>query len=208
MKLKPRWQASQAALLKKIADTAPKTLQQADDFKKDKKLDSVKSDLTAKVSQEKQQSQGDLAHATSEQPDSSGIEPKPVTPLPAADVGQQPQLSAAGATPKPQSDDAISLQEGPKQVDKQMADAGVTEEQLQHSNEHAFQGAVTQKKQAEQQSVQAPQEFRKQEQSMLASAHADAHAIAGKGMAAIHGSRKTALAGVVGHQSGLVGLNR
>ena len=56
--------AFKAALLKKIADTAPKTLEQADDFKKDKKLDAVKSDLTAKVSQEKQQSQGDLAQAT------------------------------------------------------------------------------------------------------------------------------------------------
>ena len=193
--------AFKVALLKKIADTAPKTLQQADDFKKDKKLDSVKSDLNSKVSQEKQQSQGDLAQATAEQPDSSGIEPKAVTPLPVSDAGQQPEVPAAGAAPKPQSDAAISLQEGPKEVDKQMADAGVTEEQLQHSNEPAFQGAVVQKKQAEQQSAQAPQDFRKQEQGMLAGARADAHTTVSKDVAAMHSSRKAALSGVVGHQT-------
>jgi len=49
---------------------------------------------------------------------------------------------------------------------------------------------VTQKTNAEQQSAQAPQDFRKQEQGMLAAARTDAQSIASKDVAAIHASRK------------------
>ena len=193
--------AFKAALQKKIAETAPKTLGEADEFKKENKLAGVKGDLTSQVKQEKDNAAGGIEEKTKEQPDTSGIQPKQVTPLLPADTGQAPEIPAAGAAPKPQSDADVSLQQGPKELDKQMSDAGVTDEQLQHSNEPAFQGAVTQKTNAEQQSAQAPQDFRKQEQGMLAAARTDAQSIASKDVAAIHASRKGAVTGVVGHQA-------
>jgi len=45
--------AFKAALQKKIAETAPKTLGEADEFKKENKLAGVKGDLTSQVKQER-----------------------------------------------------------------------------------------------------------------------------------------------------------
>lgn len=193
--------AFKAALLKKIAEAAPKTLGQAADFKKNGKLEGVKGDLTSKVADEKKESQGAIPEKVAQTPDASGIEPKPTTPLPAVQVGPAPEVTASGAAPKPVSDSAVSLKEGPRELDKRMADASVTDDQLQHSNEPAFQAALGQKKEAEKESVQAPQEYRKQEARMLASAQADAHSVVAKDVAEMHSARKHALTGVQGQQT-------
>jgi Skp family chaperone for outer membrane proteins len=192
--------AFKAALLKKIADTAPKTLEDADNFKGNGKLDGVKSDMASTVSQEKQQSQSDVAQATAEKPDPSGITPKPVTALPATDPGQSSAISAAGAEPKRASDAAVSLDEGPKKIDREMADAGVNEEQLKTSNEPEFNAALSQKKDAQVDAVQSPKEFRKQEQVIIAGAKREAQGIASKDAVAMHSTRKAALSKVAAQQ--------
>ncbi len=74
--------AFKAKLMERIADMAPKTLEEADDFKNNNKLDSVKSDLSGKVKEEQKTSQSQLEEKTKEKPDTSGIEAKQVTPLP------------------------------------------------------------------------------------------------------------------------------
>jgi hypothetical protein len=188
--------AFKAALLKKIEDTAPKTLEAADNFKNDNNLGSLKSDLNSQVAKDKKESQGPLADKVAETPNTSGIEPKPVTPLEPPDAGAIPQMSAAGAAPKPASDEEISLQAGPQGVDRQMADAKVTDKQLQESNEPDFQSALRQKKDLEKESVAAPRTYRAEEPGLLHAAQAEAQTTAVKQIGGIHGGRQHAFGGV------------
>ena len=58
--------AFKAALLQKIADTAPKTLEEADEFKDSGKLDAVKGEMTSKVGEGKAQAQGNIAETAAE----------------------------------------------------------------------------------------------------------------------------------------------
>ena len=194
-------EAFTTALLKKIADTAPKTLAQADDFKSDNNLGSVKASLTSQVGEEKKESQKPIAEKMDATPDATGIEAKTDTPLPAVDAGTSPQVSAAGAAPKPASNEDISLDAGPKQVNQQMADADVTEDQLKDSNESEFQGALAEKKDLAKESVTAPKAYRAEEPKLLQTARADAQSVTTKDLGSIHGVRKSALGGVAGHQS-------
>jgi len=192
-------EAFKAALKSKIK--APQTLEEADDFKEKNNLGEVKSALNSQVVEEKQKSQGALPEEVAAKPDTSGIEPKPSTPIPDPGLGAAQGLVAAGAAPKPASDADISLATGPKEVDKQMADAGVTEQQLQDSNEPAFQAALGEKKKLEKESVEAPHDYRKQEVGMLGAAHVEAQAVANQHTTAMHGARKHAFSAVAAHQS-------
>ena len=194
-------EAFKAALLKKIEDTAPKTLEAADDFKTNNNLNSVKSDLNGQVANEKKESQGPLTEKVEAKPDPSGIDPKPSTPLPPPETGAPPQIAAAGAAPKPASNQDISLDAGPKELDRQMAESQVTEEQLKDSNEPDFQDALAQKKDVEKQSVAAPQAYRAQEPQLLHAAQAEAQTLATKGTLGMHGTRAHAFGTVAGHQA-------
>ena len=193
--------AFKAALLKKIEDTAPKTLKAADEFKTSNNLDTVKSDLNSQVASDKKESQGALAVKVAATPDSSGIEPLTAAPLTPEEAGAPPQVAAAGAAPKRAGDEEISLQSGPRELDRQMADASVTEEQLQDSNEPTFTGALAQKKDVEKQSVAAPQAFRTQEQGMLHAAQAEAQGITTKDANAMHGIKIGATGSVTQQQA-------
>jgi len=192
-------EAFKTSLLSKVK--APSSLEEADDFKGKNNLGEVKASVNSQVAEQKQESQGALPQKVAETPDASGIEAKPVTPLPDPGVGQGQNVGAGGAAPKPVGDSDINLQAGPKEVDKQMADASVTEEQLQKSNEPAFQSAAGEKKNLEKQSAEAPREYRKQEKTALTASAHDAQSIANKHTAEMHGARKHALTAVAGHQS-------
>lgn len=188
------------ALMRRIADTAPKKLKDADDFENNNNLGSVKQDLNSEVGKSKKDSQAPVADKVAEPPDATGIEPTPTTPLPAPEVGGVPQVSAAQAAPKPASDADISLQAGPQQVDQEMGDANVTEEQLKSSNEPEFQSALGQKKELEKGSVSAPVAYRAQEPKLLHAAQAEAQTTASKHVAGFHGVRTHAFGGVASRQ--------
>ena len=193
-------EAFKAALLKKIADTAPKTLEAADKFKEENNLGSVKSDLTAQVADEKKDAQGPLAEKVQETPDTSGIDPKASTPLPPQEATPAPHISAAGAAPKPASNQEISLDAGPKEINQQMSDAQVTEDQLRDSNEPAFQSALDQKKDVEKEAVAAPQAYRVEEGKLLQGAEKEAQSVTSRDAAGMANVRKHALTRVGGHQ--------
>jgi len=188
-----------ASLLSKIK--APSTLKEADDFKENNNLGEVKASVNSQVADQKKVSQGALPEKVAEKPDTAGIDPKTTTKLPEPDIGQGQNVSAGGAAPKPVGDSDISLESGPKEVDKQMADSNVTEEQLQKSNEPAFQSAAGQKKNLEKQSAEAPKAYRKEEKSALVHSATEAQSIANKHTADMHGARKHALGAVAGHQT-------
>lgn len=200
--------AFKAQLLERIASIAPKTLEEADDFKKNNKLDAVKGDLNDQVKSEQDTSQGPLEEKAQETPDTSGIEPKAVTPLAPEEAGAEPgDIGAAQATPKPRGAAEVEtpLQESSQSLDQQMAEANVTEEQLQNSNEPSFQAALGAKQEAQTHAATAPQAFRQTEEATLTQAQADSTALASEKLQGMHGDRAQLLSQVVGKQTGAKG---
>ena len=183
-----------AALLEKIAKTAPRNLKEADDFKDSGKLDAVKRDMTATVGEKKAQAQGNIAEATQAPPDTTGIEPKPVIPLESPDAGPPPaDLGAAAAAPKPKTDSEISLQEDSDSLDQKMQENEITETQLENANEPAFQTAVDSKKTAQTDAQERPLAYRQEEQGMVAEAKTTAVGSAQTQLATMHTTRSSLL---------------
>jgi hypothetical protein len=186
-------------LMQRIADLAPKTAEEADEFKESGKMDSVKGEMQGQVDQEREVSQGPLEEKASAEPDTSSVEARASTPLSSAEAGPAPgDVGAKGATPKPKGESEIEapVQESSQALDQEMADAGVTEEQLEKSNEPQFQAALDAKRDAQAQVAEAPQQYRQEEGAQIASAEAEAAATAQAALEGIHGDRTNALAQV------------
>ncbi len=193
--------AFKAALMQKIAAATPQTLEEADKFKDQNKLDSVKGDLSSQVGDEKKQAADPIEEKTKEQPSTEGITPKPVTPLPPKQAGKAPSdIGADKAAPKPKSESEVSLQEGSKSIDKQMADAQITDQQLAKSNEPQFQTALETKKTAQTNANTAPNAYRQQEQGIVTQAQTQAQTTAQTQLQGMHGEKEQLLTQVVGLQ--------
>ncbi len=191
-------------LMERITETAPKNLEDADNFKDNNKLESVKGELSGKVKEEQEGSQKPLEDKSKEAPDTSGIEPKPVTPLPPTQPGAAPAgVGAEGAVPKSKGKGEVEapLQENSKQLDQKMAGADVTEEQLAKSNEPQFKAALTAKKDAKSDASQAPQAYRQSEEAELSQAQGEAVANSEGKLQGMHGDRAKLLTQVVGKQT-------
>ena len=183
--------AFKAALLEKIASVTPKNLEEADDFKKDKKASSIKDSITSSVEQGKESSQGAIKETTIQPPDPSSVKPKEHTDLPAQQVVPSPQdIGARQAAPKPRTDSEISLQEGSQSIETHMTEAEISEEQLARSNEPQFQDALKAKKDAQQHSKEAPAVYRQEEQAILASSQEQSSAVAQVQIQSMHQVRQ------------------
>ncbi|MCP4368489.1 MAG: hypothetical protein GY797_10330 [Deltaproteobacteria bacterium] len=193
--------AFKAALMEKIASITPKTLEEADKFKNSGKVASIKGEVSDKVSAGKEKAQGGIAEKTEQTPDTSGIQPKPVTPLAPVDVGPPaPDVGSSRAAPKAKTESEVSLQENSLKLDQQMADADVTEEQLEKSNEPEFQTALETKESAQSDAVEAPTAYRLDEQGVLSQAQSQAVTSTNTDLNVMHNVRGEQLNGVMGHQ--------
>lgn len=195
--------AFKAKLMEKIKAAAPKNLKEADDFKNNNTLGAVKGEMTSQVKDEKAVSQQPLEQKTKEAPDTSGIEPKPVTPLPQAEVGAPvASVGAEAAVPKPKGQSEVEqpLQHETQRMDQEMADADISEEQLATSNEPEFQSALAAKQDANANASEAPNAYRQAEQGELSQAEADAGTMAQQKLQGMHGDRAQILAQVAGQQ--------
>lgn len=164
-----------AAVNAAIAAKAPKNLEEADEFGSSGKADDVKDQVQGKVGDGKKQSASAIESTTKAPPDTGAAKDKPVTPLaadkpPGTPGAPDPSLAVPDKAPAAATD----FSEGPKQVDKEMADAEVTEEQLAKSNEPEFTGALKEKKAGEAHSATAPGEVRAKENATLGAAKAEA----------------------------------
>lgn len=188
-----------AAVKQAIEASAPKNLEEADDFK----ADGVKEQVSGQVKEGKEGSEKDIKDATVATPDSSKAKPKPVEPMKDDPVGQAtPTVGASGAMPPPVPAAATDLSAGPDSIDAKMAEAQVTDEQIQKSNEPEFKGALDARDQAKEHSQQAPGEYRKEEKGVLGKASGDAAAVEGQGLQQMHGARGQAFAQAVGAKQG------
>ncbi len=196
--------AFKSALMKRIADLAPKNLEQASELKKGNKLGAVKDEMAGQVKEGKAASQKPLAEKTQEAPSTAGIEAKPVTDLPPANAGRAPAgIGAEGAAPKPRLPVGVELpiQRESQSLDQQMAEGQVTDSQLAKSNEPDFQGALKSKTEAQSHAASAPEAFRQFEGKQLTKAEAEAVAVAQRQLQSMHGERGKALTLVVGQQT-------
>ncbi|NET82268.1 MAG: DUF4157 domain-containing protein [Moorea sp. SIO1F2] len=195
--------AFKAKLMERIKSAAPKTLEEADEFKDSNKLASVKSQMQNTVKQEQTASQAPLEQKAKQAPDTSSIKPKSVTPLPANEAGAVTKnIGADKAIPKAKGQGEVEapLQESSQKLDQQMADADVTTEQLANSNQPQFQTALAAKQEAQTNASQAPQAYRQFEQDQLTQAQGEAATTAGQQLQGMHGSRAQLLAQVTNQQ--------
>ncbi len=195
--------AFKAQLMKRIQELAPKTVEEADNFKKDNKLAGVKDEAKSKASAEQNAAKKPLEDKASAAPDTASVAPKPVSPLPPAEPGAAPpDIGADAAAPKVKGQGEVEtpLQENSRKVDQQMAEANVTEKQLQNSNEPEFTAALDSKREAQTHAVTAPQEYRQFEGDTLAQAQGAAVAAAQERTEAMHAGRSALLTQVGGQQ--------
>ena len=192
--------AFQAALMEKIGAVTPGTLEEADKFKDQNKLGSIKGDLSSEIKEEKTQAAQPIEEKTKEAPDTTSITCKTVTPIPPKAPGLPVDIDATQAAPKPKAESEVSLQADSQSLDKQMVDANVTEEQLANSNEPQFQSALGSKKQAQTQAVTAPNAYRQQEQGIVAQAQTQAQTTAQNQLQGMHGERENILSQILGQQ--------
>ena len=188
-----------AAVQKAIDAAAPKNLEEADDFKGSGKAAQVKNEVGGLVKGGKKDAEKDIKGATDAPPDTSKATPKPVTPLAPEDAGAATSsVGAAGAMPGPRPPEETDLSAGPAEVDQEMEREGVTEEQLANANEPDFTAALDARQTAKEHSASAPEQYRAQEQDVLAKGREDAEQVEGTQLAGMQGSKVAALAKVAG----------
>src|SRR4051794_1123825 len=150
-----------------IEAKSPKTLTEADKYKESGKAGEVKGDTQGMVGEGKEGQAKDIEAATDKPPDQSKAVAKPVTPMTPEDPGPAAQIPAAGAAPKPAPAEQTNLAAGKEQANQEMAEGGVSEQQLATSNEPEFQQALSDKKAAADHADKAPGEYRQQEQGTI-----------------------------------------
>ncbi len=195
--------AFKARLMQRIQEMAPKTAEEADEFKESNKLDGMKGEANNQVSAERDKTKGPMEEAAGAAPDTGAVPPKPVTPIPDADPGAAPPpMGAETAVPKQKGVGEVEapLAESSQSLDNQMADAEVTEDQLANSNEPEFTGALESKEEAQTHAREAPTEVRAAEQEHITSAQTEATAVAEQQTQAMHTDRASLLGQVEGRQ--------
>lgn len=159
--------------LDKLEDKLPQSSSAAKEFKKDKPLNSLKSDVNEKVLSSKKDTLGDLETNIK----SNKVTKSEKVVIEAKDfvkeeVLQKPKkiVNSRYAIPKKKHNSEISMEKESKKLDSVMENNGVTNEQLENSNEETFISALDSKKSAKQKAKEAPSLYRKNEKSILYSA--------------------------------------
>src|SRR5260370_14571446 len=98
--------------------------------------------------------------------------------------------------PEPKAESEVSLQQSKQDVNKKLADAEVTPEQLQKANDPRFSAVLTAKSAVEKQADNVPQKYRADEQKTLTQEAAKAVADEKEGLVALQGERSKAAAAV------------
>lgn len=179
-----------AALIAKINEIAPGTLEEADEFKSRGSAGTLKSAVVGQVESGKEGAQGPIKETADEPPSTAGVEPKTVTPQPPTEAGAPPpDIGASAAAPKPKTDAEVNLDAGPESIDQKMAVAKITDETLAKSNEPAFQTALNEKSAAKEHAETAPVAYRAAEAGIVSGAEAEAAGMAQAQTGAMYESR-------------------
>lgn len=196
-------QAFIAALNQAIERITPRTQEQADEFKQSGKAGQLKDQVSSLVTKNKETSEHAIKTTTAAPPSSGNARSKSVMPLKPELTGAAPgSIGAASAMPANKTAAETSLAQSKQALDQQMATAQISEEQLKKSNEPAFTGALTAKKETEAHVTSAPRAFHAQEQTILGKARAEADVTANQALGGMQTTRTGALTRVGGNQTG------
>jgi len=187
-----------AAIKQAIAATAPKNLEQAEDFKSSGKAGQVADQVKDHTKDGKKKSEKKIKDAKDAKPDTSKAKRKPVKPMVHDDPGSKSKgVGAAGAMPAKRPHGQTDLSGGPAAIDAKMAEAEVTEEQLEDSNEPEFKDALKERDKLKEHAHKAPAKYREKEHHELEKGRGDADSAAGHKLGDMHTGRTKALAKAV-----------
>ncbi|GAB4199728.1 MAG: hypothetical protein OHK0022_20210 [Roseiflexaceae bacterium] len=185
-------EAFKASVRARIDQLTPTDPRQMDDIENSSVFGDVRTAVDQQVATGKEQAQGNVDDKVEETPDPASVPERQTTPLQPNAPGQQPAApDTSGAAPKPAGTTEVELplQQQSQQLDTQLADANITEEQLQNSNEPQFLSAVQSKNEAQTHAEQAPVAYRATEQSEISAAQGQAATLVQTGVTDMHGSR-------------------
>jgi Skp family chaperone for outer membrane proteins len=197
-------EAFKQAVMSQVDAAAPKTLEDADQFKDEGLLGKVKETLSGEAKSTSETAKAPIAEKTEQEPDTSGVTPRESTPLAPPETGAPPNLDASAAKPKPKPESEVSapMQAESQNLDQQMAEAEITDEQLATSGESQFVGALSAKQEAQTKATEAPQIYRQQEQATLTSAQSEAQNIGQTEAQGMQSQREAAMSQLQGLQEG------
>lgn len=181
-----------ASVKAKIDQLTPKDPKDMENIEGSGVFGNVKGAVDGQVQSGKQAAQGNVDDKVKQAPNPGQVADKPVAPLqPNEPGGAPPSVDGAGAAPKAKGAAEVEapLQAGSQQLDAKMAQANISEEQLQKSNEPSFQGALKAKTDAQIHAQTAPQAYRTNERGTVAGAEGEATAQTQTGTVAMHEGR-------------------
>ncbi|WP_062056986.1 eCIS core domain-containing protein [Aquimarina longa] len=181
----------------------PKDEDQADDFENNNNINEVVEQGTQDASAERDNAAGAIASTTQAAPNTSAVPERQITPLQAEQSGGLPaSVGANQAMPPSRGNAEVNqpLTDNMSEVDQQMSDNQITDEQLANSNEPQFTGALGEKQKAKSHTQNAPNQFRQQEQGILANARVTAENKGQQAIVGMHGDRTQVLGQVQGNQ--------
>jgi hypothetical protein len=191
------------SLMAKIKAITPKSEKEADEFKNKNKVHEVKSATSGQIQQKKTTSVGPLETATKETPNESGIPSKVVRPLGDAPIGRKPKdLGIEQAMPKKKKTEEVEqpIQQNSQELAQQFTDNEITDEQLEKSNEPTLMNALETKNTAQEDSTNAPQQLRTEEEQSLAETKSGAKQGGKDDLLSMHQDRANILTNVQGKQ--------
>ena len=197
-------QAFKSKILTQLESIMPANEEEAERFKEENQVDAVRDSVVSEIGDERERAAAPIEEKAKEAPDASGIEPRVATPMvPLETSGAAPAaIDATQAAPKPKSEGEVSapLQANSQELDRQMAEADITDEQLANSNEPTFAAALDAKNEAKAHAQTAPGAYRQAEQGILAQAQTNAQGTVDAQSQGMYGQREGILAQVSGLQ--------
>ncbi|GII62806.1 hypothetical protein Skr01_28910 [Sphaerisporangium krabiense] len=174
-----------------IAKRAPKNLDEADKFGDSGKAEEVKAEVQGEVGAGKDASAREIAQTTAQVPEPAPDAKKVVPLVPDRVPGRPGAPDPDQAVPDALPASATDMSDGPARVNRQMAEARVTERQLSFKNarEPSFDKAVRDKKAMEAHAETAPTRLRGTESRQIKQVRTAAAGTGAAAMASMHGTR-------------------
>ncbi|MBV1923611.1 MAG: DUF4157 domain-containing protein, partial [Flavobacteriaceae bacterium] len=174
----------------------PATQEEAADFDNNNNIDEVNEAATQDVQNEQTAAAGPIEQTSQQEPNVDAVPEREITPLAEAPIGTAPpSVNPDRAMPPERGDAEVSqpLQDNMAEVDGAMAENEVTDEQLANSNEPTFVAGLDAKGQAKENTENAPNALRQQEQGILQNAQINANTTGSAGLETMHQDRSAAL---------------
>lgn len=201
-------EAFKNAIKAKVQGLKPEDPKEMEDFEDSEAIRGAETVVNEQVKAGKTTAKGEIDDRAEESPDETAVPDKRTTPLQPNNPGPPPPaIDATRAAPKNKTADEVEkpLAEDSRSLDQKMADAEITEAQLEKSNEPQFTDALAAKRESQEHAKTAPASYREGEGATVGQAKEQAEAIKESGLEEIVGQRGESLGLLDGVQEGAKG---